>query len=205
MKEYKYYIFDFDGTLVNTFYDSVIAYNKALKQNNLPEYTYESLDQIDYSDFINSMTEDMQVLKLYSKIYEESEKEYTLPYDGINEVLKELIKRGNEVAICSNRSQEQLEYYTEKLFPEINFKYVIGYTPEGGFKPNPEVMNRILNNVNYKKGEIVYIGDKKTDIVTAQNVDLDVIIVTWGQGDEEAYYDNYPIKIIDNVKELLDF
>lgn len=201
----KFYIFDFDGTLVNTFYDSVIAYNKALKQNNLPEYTYESLDQIDYSDFINSMTEDMQVLKLYSKIYEESEKEYTLPYDGINEVLKELIKRGNEVAICSNRSQEQLEYYTEKLFPEINFKYVIGYTPEGGFKPNPEVMNRILNNVNYKKGEIVYIGDKKTDIVTAQNVDLDVIIVTWGQGDEEAYYDNYPIKIIDNVKELLDF
>lgn len=201
----KFYIFDFDGTLVNTFYDSVIAYNKALKQNNLPEYTYESLDQIDYSDFINSMTEDMQVLKLYSKIYEESEKEYTLPYDGINEVLKELIKRGNEVAICSNRSQEQLDYYTEKLFPEINFKYVIGYTPEGGFKPNPEVMNRILNNVNYKKGEIVYIGDKKTDIVTAQNVDLDVIIVTWGQGDEEAYYDNYPIKIIDNVKELLDF
>ncbi|MBE6486830.1 MAG: HAD family hydrolase [Methanosphaera stadtmanae] len=201
----KFYIFDFDGTLVNTFYDSVIAYNKALKQNNLPEYTYESLDQIDYSDFINSMTEDMQVLKLYSKIYEESEKEYTLPYDGINEVLKELIKRGNEVAICSNRSQEQLEYYTEKLFPEIDFKYVIGYTPEGGFKPNPEVMNRILNNVNYKKGEIVYIGDKKTDIVTAQNVDLDVIIVTWGQGDEEAYYDNYPIKIIDNVKELLDF
>ena len=201
----KFYIFDFDGTLVNTFYDSVIAYNKALKQNNLPEYTYESLDQIDYSDFINSMTEDMQVLKLYSKIYEESEKEYTLPYDGINEVLKELIKRGNEVAICSNRSQEQLEYYTEKLFPEINFKYVIGYTPEGGFKPNPEVMKRILNNVNYKKGEIVYIGDKKTDIVTAQNVELDVIIVTWGQGDEEAYYDNYPIKIIDNVKELLDF
>lgn len=201
----KFYIFDFDGTLVNTFYDSVIAYNKALKQNNLPEYTYESLDQIDYSDFINSMTEDMQVLKLYSKIYEESEKEYTLPYDGINEVLKELIKRGNEVAICSNRSQEQLDYYTEKLFPEINFKYVIGYTPEGGFKPNPEVMKRILNNVNYKKGEIVYIGDKKTDIVTAQNVELDVIIVTWGQGDEEAYYDNYPIKIIDNVKELLDF
>lgn len=201
----KFYIFDFDGTLVNTFYDSVIAYNKALKQNNLPEYTYESLDQIDYSDFINNMTDDMQVLKLYSKIYEESEKEYTLPYDGINEVLKELIKRGNEVAICSNRSQEQLEYYTEKLFPEINFKYVIGYTPEGGFKPNPEVMNRILNNVNYKKGEIVYIGDKKTDIVTAQNVELDVIIVTWGQGDEEAYTDNYPIKIIDNVEELLDF
>lgn len=201
----KFYIFDFDGTLVNTFYDSVIAYNKALKQYGLPEYSFESLDDIEYADFINNMTDDMQVLKLYSKIYEECDKEYTLPYEGMNDVLKELIKRGNKIAICSNRSQEQLDDYTNKLFPDINFEYVIGYTPEGGFKPNPEVMNRILDNIEIEKDEIVYIGDKKTDILTAQNVELDVIIVTWGQGDKEAYEDDYPIKVIDNVVELLDF
>lgn len=201
----KYYIFDFDGTLVNTFYDSVIAYNKALRQFGLPEYSYESLDDIDYTDFINNMTDNMQVLKLYSEIYEESEKEYTLPYTGIIEVLIELIKRGNKLAICSNRSQEQLDDYTKKLFPNIKFDYVIGYSPEGGFKPNPAVMNKILNNIEYEKDEIVYIGDKKTDITTAQNVDIDAVIVTWGQGDKEAYTDNYPIKIIDHVEELLEF
>lgn len=201
----KYYIFDFDGTLVNTFYDSVIAYNKALRQFGLLEYSYESLDDIDYTDFINNMTDNMQVLKLYSEIYEESEKEYTLPYTGITEVLIELIKRGNKLAICSNRSQEQLENYTKKLFPNIKFDYVIGYSPEGGFKPNPEVMNKILNNIEYEKDEIVYVGDKKTDITTAQNVDIDAVIVTWGQGDKEAYTDSYPIKIIDQVEELLEF
>ena len=201
----RYYIFDFDGTLVNTFYDSVIAYNKALKQEGLPEYSYESLEDIDYTDFINNMTDNMQILKVYSKIYEESEKKYTLPYKGINKILKELIRRGNKLAICSNRSQKQLDDYTKKLFPEIEFEYVIGYTPDGGYKPNPEVMNRILNNINYKKEEIVYVGDKKTDIVTAKNVDIDAIVVTWGQGDEEAYNDDYPIKVIDNVDELLNF
>jgi phosphoglycolate phosphatase len=66
-------------------------------------------------------------------------------------------------------------------------------------------MNRILDNIEIEKDEIVYIGDKKTDILTAQNVELDVIIVTWGQGDKEAYEDDYPIKVIDNVVELLDF
>ena len=201
----KFYIFDFDGTLVNTFYDSVIAYNKALREYGLPEYSYESLDDIDYTDFINSMTDDMQVLKLYSQIYEESEKEYTLPYNGIIEILEELIKRGNKLAICSNRSQEQLNHYTKNLFPNIKFEYIIGYTPESGFKPHPEVMNKILNNIQYDNDEIVYIGDKKTDIITAQNVDIDAIIVTWGQGDKEAYMDSYPIKVIDNVDELLDF
>lgn len=201
----RYYIFDFDGTLVNTFYDSVIAYNKALKQSGLPEYPYESLEDIDYTDFVNNMTDNMQILNVYSKIYEESEKTYTLPYDGINTVLAELIQRGNKLAICSNRSQKQLDEYTRKLFPEIKFEYVIGYTPNGGYKPNPEVMNRILDNINYDKDEIVYVGDKKNDIATAKNVDIDAIVVTWGQGDEETYNDDYPIKVINTVEELLDF
>lgn len=200
----KLYIFDFDGTLVNTFFDSVIAYNKAIKQFNLPEYEYESLETIDYTDFINNMTHDEDILKTYAELYENSEKEYTLPYTGMNQVLKKLSDYGNELAICSNRKQEQLIEYSKKLFPEIKFKYIIGYTPEGGFKPNPIVINKILNNVNYSKDEIVYVGDKKTDILTAQNVNIDVVIVTWGQGDNEAYTDKYPLKVIDNVEELLD-
>ena len=199
----KLYIFDFDGTLVNTFYDSVISYNKALKQHNLPEYSYESLDKIDYTDFINSMTDDMQVLKTYSKIYEESPKENTLPYEGITEVLTSLTEKGKELAICSNRNQEQLEEYTKKLFPNINFTSIIGYTPEGGYKPNPQVMNKIIRNVDYTKDEIIYIGDKKTDIITAKNVDIDVVIVKWGQGEDEAFTDEYPLRIIGEVNDLL--
>ncbi len=200
----KLYIFDFDGTLVNTFYDSVIAYNKALKYFELPPYDYDSLEDIDYTDFVNSMTEDIDVLEKYREFYENDEKQYTLPYPKTLEVLEDLTKRGCEVAICSNRKQEQLNDYTRKLFPNINFRYVIGYTPEGGFKPNPEVMNRILDNVDYTKDEIVYVGDKKTDITTAQNVDVDAVIVTWGQGDNDAYTDEYPIKVIDSIEDLLN-
>ena len=200
----KLYIFDFDGTLVNTFYDSVISYNKALKQHGLPEYEYEPLDTIDYTDFINSMTDNMDILETYTKIYENSDKKYTLPYDGITEVLQQLIREEKELAICSNRKQEQLTEYTNKLFDNIHFKYVIGYTPDGGYKPNPEVMNRILEEERYSDDEIVYIGDKKTDILTAKNVNIDAVIVTWGQGDDEAYTDEYPIKVIDKVEELLE-
>lgn len=200
----KLYIFDFDGTLVNTFYDSVISYNKALKEHGLPEYEYESLDTIDYTDFINNMTDNMDILEAYTKIYENSDKEYTLPYEGITEVLQQLIREEKELAICSNRKQEQLTEYTHKLFDNIPFKHVVGYTPDGGYKPNPEVMNRILEEEQYSDDEIVYIGDKKTDILTARNVNIDVVIVRWGQGDDEAYTDEYPIKVIDEVDELLE-
>lgn len=198
------YIFDFDGTLVNTFYDSVLSYNKALKKHNLPQYEYDKLEDIDYTDFVNSMTHDEKVLNTYKEIYETSKKENTLPYPGVVKVLQKLIDNGKELAICSNRIENQLISLTEKLFPEIEFKYIIGYIPNEGFKPNPSVMNRILDNVNYPKEEIVYIGDKKTDIITAQNVEVDAVIVTWGQGEKEAYNDEYPIKVLNKVEELLE-
>ncbi|MBR0472521.1 MAG: HAD family hydrolase [Methanosphaera sp.] len=200
----KYYIFDFDGTLVNTFYDSVIAYNKALRQHNLPEYEYESLSDIDYTDFTTNMTEDMDVLVTYGENLENDEKKYTKPYPGVKKVLKQLTSEGNEVAICSNRSEKQLNESVEKFFNEIPFTHVIGYTPDGGFKPQPVVINRILNDVSYNKEEILYIGDKQEDIQTAKNVDIDAVIVTWGQGNKETYNDEYPIKIIDNINQLLE-
>jgi len=200
----KLYIFDFDGTLVNTFYDSVIAYNKALKKYNLPLYEYESLEDVDYTDFTTNMTDDMNVLLTYGKILENDKKQYTQPYPDIIKVLKQLVKQDKKVAICSNRSEKQLRGYVDKFFKEIPFTHIIGYTPDGGFKPQPQVINRILNDVHYDKEEIIYIGDKQEDIQTAKNVDIDVVIVTWGQGNNETYDDNYPIKVIDDINQLLE-
>lgn len=200
----KLYIFDFDGTLVNTFYDSVIAYNKALKKYNLPLYEYESLEDVDYTDFTTNMTDDMNVLLTYGEILENDKKQYTQPYPDIIKVLKQLVKQDKKVAICSNRSEKQLKEYVDKFFKEIPFTHIIGYTPDGGFKPQPQVINKILNDVHYDKEEIIYIGDKQEDIQTAKNVDIDVVIVTWGQGNNETYDDNYPIKVIDDINQLLE-
>lgn len=199
----KLYIFDFDGTLVNTFYDSVIAYNKALKKYNLPLYEYESLEDVDYTDFTTNMTDDMNILLTYGKILENDKKQYTQPYPDIIKVLKQLVKQDKKVAICSNRSEKQLKEYVDEFFKEIPFTHIIGYTPDGGFKPQPQVINKILNDVPYDKEEIIYIGDKQEDIQTAKNVDIDVVIVTWGQGNNETYDDNYPIKVIDDINQLL--
>lgn len=199
----KFYIFDFDGTLVNTFYDSVIAYNKALKQHGLPEYDFESLETVDYLDFGSKITDDMDVLITYGQILENDKKIYMRPYPNVKEVLKQLVDEGNKIAICSNRIQDQLLEYTQEFFEDIPFTDIIGYVPDGAYKPQPEMMNQILDNVEYKKEEIVYIGDRTIDIETAQNVELDVIIVTWGQGNEETYKHEYPIKVIDDMKELL--
>lgn len=200
----KLYVFDFDGTLVNTFYDSVIAYNKALEKHGLPLYEYDSLDDVDYHDFTSNMTSNMDVLETYGEILTNDKKLYTQPYPHVREVLKQLADNGKELAICSNRLQNQLLEYTQQFFEDIPFTHIIGYIPDGGFKPQPQVINRILDNVEYERDEILYIGDKQEDIETAQNVGLDMVIVTWGQGNKETYDNKYPIKVIDNINQMLE-
>lgn len=200
----KLYIFDFDGTLVNTFYDSVISYNNALKRHDKDVYQYERLEDIDYNDFINNMTYDEDILRTYQEEYENSKKEHTKAYPGIINTLKNLSSQGITLAICSNRIQEQLDEYVENIFSEVDFKYVIGYQPDCKAKPDPEMINKIINNETFLENEIVYVGDRKPDIDTARNVNIDVIIVKWGQGDKEVYADSYPIKFIDKAEQLLE-
>lgn len=198
----KFFIFDFDGTLVNTLDDSVIAYNESLKIHGKYGESVNK-DCVDFDNFIENMAKDKEVLKTYREIYDKCNKIHTLPYPGINSMLEKLDKSDSEVAICSNRIQNLLDDLTGKFFSTINFKYVIGQKMDGCRKPNPCLINGILNNETYKKDEIVYIGDRMVDIETAKNVGIDVAVVRWGQGNNKAYHDKYPIKIIRKSEEIL--
>ena len=43
------------------------------------------------------------------------------------------------------------------------------------------------------------------DIEAARACSIDMVLVTYGQGNDKAYSDYYPLKLIDNVEEILDF
>lgn len=200
----KLYIFDFDGTLVNTFHDTVLSYNKAMQKHGLKEYDYTDIDEVDYDDFIENMTHDEEVLESYGNIYQKCPKKHTKAYPEVEELLDKLLEKQIELAICSNREQGQLEDYTHKIFPKTPFKHIIGYVKGESYKPNPEMINKIIGNVPYDNDEIIYVGDKLEDITTARNVEIDVAIVTWGQGNSEVYNDEYPVMIADKPSQLLE-
>ena len=67
------------------------------------------------------------------------------------------------------------------------------------------MIQKILDKYpQYNKNEIIYIGDRNTDIQTAKNANLDLVLVIWGQGNTEAYNDKYPIKIVEKPEQLLE-
>ena len=201
----KLYIFDFDGTLANTFHQSALAYNQALKQHNQP-IKHENIEEINFEEFIENMTHDEEILQTYADIYQNQNMKNTKAYPKIHQTLKKLQNQENTtITICSNRQQQQLEALTQQIFPDINFTQIIGYQENQPYKPDPQMIQKILDKYpQYNKHEIIYIGDRNTDIQTAKNANLDLALVTWGQGNTEAYNDKYPIKIVEKPEQLLE-
>ena len=83
------------------------------------------------------------------------------------------------------------------------FDYVLG-TEESNFKhkPDPEIVNYIMDNLNVTKDDSVIIGDSKSDILTGKNAGIDTIAVTYGYDKKENLENAEPTYIIDNFGDL---
>jgi phosphoglycolate phosphatase len=206
-------IFDFDGTLVDTIRDVAICFNEALKVNGFPELDYEYIESLIGGDLETIVTRLLpeeertpeavdRVKKSYRKIYMECPKENSLPYDGIRDLLYGLKEKGIKLAVNSNKSQQLLETMTYEIFGKEMFESVVGYDESRPSKPDPYGVNEILRVCGAGKEKTVYVGDGKSDMLTAENAGLKFVYVTWGQGRLEKYCEDGSISLVDDAEEL---
>jgi len=187
---YKTYIFDLDGTLLDTLQDLASSVNYALRQYDMPEH---SLD--DVRCFVgNGVRMLMQravpdgdanpqfddVYACFRQHYMQHSLDTTRPYEGIPEVLHELKRRGCHLAVVSNKMMAATQELVRHFFPEI--QVAIGEHEAEGIrkKPAPDTVVEALRQLGVGKYDAVYVGDSDVDILTARNTGLPCISVLWG-------------------------
>ena len=85
------------------------------------------------------------------------------------------------LAVASNKYQEATEQIIKSYFADINFVKVLGQRDGIPIKPNPYIINEILNFTGVDATEAIYVGDSGVDAATASNIKgLTYIGVTWG-------------------------
>ena len=114
--KYKTYIFDLDGTLLDTLQDLANAVNYAMRQMNYPERTVDEVRR-----FIGngirmlikraapqdiSQNDYDKTLAIFIAYYLDHIADFTKPYDGIIDVIKTLKENGCKVAVVSNKADE---------------------------------------------------------------------------------------------------
>lgn len=198
---YTTYIFDLDGTLLDTLQDLANSVNYALRQHGMPEH---SLDDIRH--FVgNGVRKLMEravpqgaqneqfnaAFAMFRQHYMQHSLDNTRPYDGIPELLRELKQRGCRMAVVSNKMMAATQELVRHFFPEI--AVAIGEHEAEGIKkkPAPDTVYEALRQLGISPSSllpspssVVYVGDSEVDLQTARNAGLPCISVLWGFRDK---------------------
>lgn len=211
--KFKGVIFDLDGTLVNSLQDIADSMNIVLQSYNYPTHSYE-----EYKNFIGSgirslvskslpLTHNDEKLinscfNLMIEVYRDNCTRKTKPYDGIIELLDNLISRNIKLSVLSNKSDEFTKKITHALLPNY-FDPVIGLSIETLKKPNPFGALKISKYLGIKAKEIIYIGDTGIDMQTANNANMFAVGVLWGFRQKEELISNGAKYLLSNPLDLI--
>ena len=193
----KIVVFDLDGTLVNSIYDLADCVNTALAdaglcQNSLEEYyTFvgngmENLIRLSMKEQGDNDELYKVIRRDFDALYEKHCNDKTIPYGGVEDLLQKLKTAGYTTAVLSNKAHRFVATILEKCFPSHIFDAAWGQQEGIKRKPDGEGLTKLLESLDFKKEECVYVGDSDVDVFTAANAGVDMVGVLWGfRGKEE--------------------
>ena len=207
---YATYLFDMDGTLLDTLADLTAAVNHTLEQHGYPRRTIEQVRKglgNGAAKLVAAMLPQGEetpgfadIMRDYRAWYQAHACVETCPYPGVPEMLERLRQRGCKVAIVSNKPHGAACELAERFFPGVP---TFGERPETPRKPAPDMVFHALAALGAGKENAVYVGDSEVDVQTARNAGLPVIGVAWGFRGREALAAAGAETIVDTAAELL--
>jgi phosphoglycolate phosphatase len=195
---YNVYIFDLDGTLLDTLQDLANSVNYALRQHGMPEHSIDDIRRF-VGNGVRLLMEravpDGAQNPLFETVFDSFRQHYmqhsldtTRPYDGISELIHELKNRGCQMAVVSNKMMAATQELVHHFFPDI--PVAIGEHEAAGIrkKPAPDTVFEALRQLAVSDSQLainqqptaVYVGDSDVDLATARNSGLPCISVLWG-------------------------
>ena len=212
---YSTYIFDLDGTLLDTLADLAASCNYALRTHGMPEHSIDDVRRF-VGNGVRKLMEraipdgeanpDFEAtFATFREYYMHHSLDTTKPYPGIMDTLVELKARGCRLAVVSNKMMAATVELCKHFFPDT-IEVAIGENEAEGIKkkPAPDTVLAALKQLGVSGEDAVYVGDSDVDLATARNSGLPCISVLWGFRDRDFLLDHGASTFITSPKELLD-
>ena len=213
-KKYKCFLFDLDGTLLDTAPEFLSCLNVLLKKNKKESVSYDFVRNR-VSDGVGRLIQDSFVIDenhsefegLRNDLLAEYQKNYLLSktFPGVDEFLNKLSKNKIDWMIVTNKPK--------KFFEEICHKFewhkyaMAMVSPEdvnGKRKPDPASLDAALAKTSIKKEQSIYIGDNWRDIEAANNSGIDSALALYGYINEENASLLNPTLKINQIEDLIN-
>ncbi len=208
-------IFDMDGTLLDTLEMIAECNNKVFEKHGFPQRKKE-----EYKTFVGDgmkalmlralpeNTDEATVSKLMKEVldlYHETGVGSIPPYDGITEMLDELVKRKIKISILTNKEHKYAILNAKTILGKYHFEAIIGDREGKPLKPAPDGLFEISELTGIPLDETIFVGDMKADILTGKNGGVFTVGCLWGFGQKEELQKLGADLLIDHPMELIDF
>ncbi len=104
------------------------------------------------------------------------------PYDGIVDVLDELVAAGHVVAVVTSKALPFVELVIEHVGLRTEFGAIAAASLDGSFAEKADLVALALRELRVDAADAVMVGDREFDIIGARANDVRSIGVLWGYG-----------------------
>lgn len=210
MKNYSYYLFDWNGTLLDDRGINIEIENLLLSRRGLPQLPSEEyyLNNFGFPiiDFYISLGFDFEK-ESYNSVAVEYAEEYekrisSAPlFEDVRAVLEELKSKNKKLVIISATEHNLLNSQVEKYGIKNYFSSVLGIENNLG-KSKVERALQWLSEENASPEDTLFIGDTEHDYETARAIGCDCVLIPRGHNSKERLEKTGAV-VIASLKEML--
>ncbi|MCB7036714.1 HAD family hydrolase [Eggerthella sinensis] len=208
------FIFDLDGTLLDTLPDLVELTNAALNEQGFPSRTTDEIHSfvgngaraLMYQAVpADATTEQAEAaMRRWMELYPVIGNKLTEPYPHIEEALAELAARGINLGVLSNKFDQGVHDVIDAYLPGM-FHVKHGECADIPRKPDPTGLLRSIAELGSTPDRTAYVGDSPGDVAVSRNAGTFAIGVAWGYHHADDLRAAGADVVLEDARELLRF
>jgi len=200
-----YLIFDFDGTIADTFEAILKAVRSISKDYGMEKITDEDIKKFKEKG-MRQLIKDLKIslVKMATinrriKAIINKDIASLKSFPGLKEAFLELKKRGYSIGILTSNSKGNVEKFLKSN--DLGFFEFI-YSDSSLFGKD-KVLKKLLREHNIKSNRVVYFGDEIRDIQAALKLNIKIVAVSWGFNSKKALEKYKPTYLLEKPSEIL--
>ena len=214
MNKFDTFVFDLDGTLLDTLPDLVVITNRALGELGFPPRSHDEI--LSYvgngvralmCQAVPEGTSPEQTdaaMEHWKALFPDYRNDLTKPYPHMRETLAELSARGAKLGVLSNKFDACVQQVMNQFMPGT-FAVMHGECDGIPRKPDPAGLLLTIDELGSTPARTAYVGDSPGDVKVAQNAGAFAIGVSWGYHHADELRAAQANVVIDSPEELLRF
>lgn len=205
MNYYSTIIFDFDGTIADSYLVTFQIYNALAKKHKLKHIPKQDLPILrtmkpfELLAYFKIPFHLIPFLLIEGKSMFKSFVDDLQPIEGIPAVLKKLSKN-YQLGILTSNNKENVEAFLKRHKLEL-FAFIHS---EKNLFGKDKALNHLVEQMNLNKDKTIYVGDEVRDIEGCKRAEIPIISVSWGFNEKGILEKQKPSYLIEHPEELLN-